>query len=211
VPRAPTASAGSSRSERLTLSGIGEPLHNHAVTTRFVEWARKQNLKSSLTTSGGPLPKLRTWLETVPHNGLTLSVHAGTEAVRKQLVPHGPALEPLFGLLASVLPTLTRKRHKKVALAYLMMDGVSAEDSELDAFAARAVPLGVAVHLFAYNPVRTSSQKPVSRARYEAAYERLRAQGLVVRMSSAARLEANGGCGTLVALSPPPRSAEQTS
>ena len=41
----------------------------------------------------------------------------------------------------------------------------------------------------------------VTRARYEAMYERLVRAGLErVRMSSKARLEPNGGCGTLVAL-----------
>jgi 23S rRNA (adenine2503-C2)-methyltransferase len=56
------------------------------------------------------------------------------------------------------------------------------------------------VHLYAYNPVPTSAHRGVSRARYEEIYARLTGAGLRVRMSSQARLEHNGGCGTLVAL-----------
>jgi 23S rRNA (adenine2503-C2)-methyltransferase len=152
----------------------------------------------SLTSSGGPLARLAEWLP-APHNGLTLSVHAGSEATRARLVPRGPALAPLFALLAERLPALTRKRRKKLALAYLLLAGENDDDAELDAFIARARPLGLAVHLYAYNPVPTSSQRTADRARYEQIYQRMREAGLTVRMSSQARIEANGGCGTLVA------------
>ncbi|MEM1415404.1 MAG: radical SAM protein [Myxococcota bacterium] len=183
---------------KLTLSGIGEPLHVPA-TEPFLDWARRGGLRVSLTTSGGPLHRLRAWLHR-PHNGLTLSVHAGTEALRARLVPKGPALGPLFAVLAEELPRLTATRRKKTALAYLVLRDASDAPMELDAFAARARPLGLAVHLYAHNPVATSPFEGVSREVYEAAYARLRAAGLVVRMSSTARREANGGCGTLVPL-----------
>ena len=97
---------------------------------------------------------------------------------------------------------MTRKRRKKTALAYLMVAGMNDSDDELDAFSERvlALPHPPAIHLYDLNPVPTSTLKGVERDRYEAAYARLREHGNVVRMSSAARLEANGGCGTLVAL-----------
>jgi 23S rRNA (adenine2503-C2)-methyltransferase len=183
---------------RLTLSGIGEPLHCPSAPD-FVRWSKAEGLPASLTTSGGPSPKLAEWMLDVPHNGITISVHAGTEAVRARLVPRGPALEPLFATLGELAPRLSSRRRKKLALAYLMIDGENDGDDELDAFAARVDPLGASVHLFAYNPFPTSSARPVTRARYEEAYERLTARGLRVRMSSKARVEANGGCGTLVA------------
>jgi 23S rRNA (adenine2503-C2)-methyltransferase len=186
---------------RVTVSGVGEPLHNHEQVRSFVTRCRERRIGPSLTTSGGPLPRLAEWLE-LPHNGLTVSVHAGTEAVRAELVPKGPALEPLFTLLEERIPRLTRSRRKKVALAYLAMADRNDSDEEVDAFVQRAAPHGLAVHLYAYNPVPTSGQAPITRARYEQLYERMRAAGLVVRMSSQARIEANGGCGTLVAQRP---------
>lgn len=185
--------------KRITLSGIGEPLHNHDATTRFLEWARSESLKTSLTTSGGPTKRLREWLG-LPHNGLTISVHAGTEATRARLVPKGPSLAALMSELRETLPKLTRTRRKKTALAYLLMRDDNDADAELDAFATLTADLELTTHLYAYNPVATSSTRAVSRERYEAAYARLSAAGLNVRMSSQARLEANGGCGTLVAI-----------
>lgn len=185
--------------QRITLSGVGEPLHNADVSLRFLGWCRAHRLPPSVTTSGGPLPRLRELLA-APHNGVTVSVHAGTEEVRARMVPRGPGLGQLFEVLAEVLPELSRTRQKKVALAYLLCAGDNDDDGELDAFAERAGPLGCSVHLFAMNEVPTSASRPATRERYEAAYARLVGAGLRVRMSSQARTEANGGCGTLVAL-----------
>ncbi len=187
--------------DRITVSGAGEPLHNHEVVRAFVDACRDTS-PTSVTTSGAPLTHLAEWLApTGPrHNGLTISVHAGTEAVRARLVPKGPALAPLFALLGDALPRASNKRKKKIALAYLVIEGDNDHDDELDAFAARARPLDLFVHLYAYNPVPTSAHRGVERARYEAIYARLVERGLRVRMSSKARTEDNGGCGTLVAL-----------
>jgi 23S rRNA (adenine2503-C2)-methyltransferase len=187
------------RLARVTVSGVGEPLHNHAVVRAFVEHCRTQRIWPSLTTSGGPLHRLREWLHSA-HNGLTISVHAGSEPVRARMVPNGPALAPLFDVLGAELPRMTQRRRRKTALAYLVIDGVNDGDAEIDAFVARARPLGLKVHLYAYNPVPTSVFTRLPEARYHAIYTRMVATGLRVRMSSQARIEANGGCGTLVAL-----------
>lgn len=183
---------------RVTASGVGEPLHAPDAVLAFIAWCRDRGTPTSFTTSGGPLPRLVQFLS-APHNGATVSVHAGLPATRARLVPKGPALEPLFATLRAELPKLSRKRRKKVALAYLMLAGENDSVEELAAFAELARPLGVAVHLYQHNAVPTSSLQGATRAAYEAAYELLRAEGLLVRMSSQARIEANGGCGTLVA------------
>jgi 23S rRNA (adenine2503-C2)-methyltransferase len=185
---------------RVTLSGSGEPMHASEACAEVVRRCHARRTPASITTSGGA--KLGAWLadDAPPHNGITISVHAGTEAVRRHMVPGGPPLEGLFALLAERVPKLPRKRRKKIALAYLVIEGANDSDDELDAFAARASSIGTAVHLYAHNAVPTSTLRGVGRQRYEAIYARLVASGLVVRMSSQARLEANGGCGTLVAL-----------
>jgi len=77
--------AGGEDVRRITVSGVGEPLHNHRAVDAFLGWCRARGLGMSLTTSGGPLKRLRHWLH-APHNGLTLSVHAGRERTRARLV-----------------------------------------------------------------------------------------------------------------------------
>lgn len=189
------------RVERVTLSGVGEPLHNWAAALELMRSCRERRIAPSLTTSGGPLTRLSEALH-APHNGLTISVHAGTEPVRAKLVPHAPPLAPLYDLLRNQIPTFTRRRRRKTALAYLVLAGDNDSDAEVDAFIARASPLGIAVHLYAYNPVAASGCARIEPGRYQAIYDRMRGAGLVTRMSSQARIEANGGCGTLVALRP---------
>lgn len=189
----------------VTVSGIGEPLHNATNVEQLVSWCRDRATPASVTTSGGPVARLGAWLRDAPehpfpHNGITISVHAGTDAARARLVPKGPPLAELFAAIADALPSMSRRRRKKTALAYLLIEGENDSGDELDAFAARAAPLGLAIHLYALNPVPTSTLRGPPRARYEAVYDRLRAAGLSVRMSSQARVEPNGGCGTLVAL-----------
>ncbi|MEM9864131.1 MAG: radical SAM protein [Myxococcota bacterium] len=135
--------------KRVTLSGVGEPLHNPA-SVAMLDECRRRDLGLSLTTSGGPLRRLEAWLRR-PHRGLTISVHAGTEAVRRKAVPKGPALEPLFQCLAATLPALSRQRQKKTALAYLLVRGLNDGRDELEAFVTRvsALPVQPAVHLYA--------------------------------------------------------------
>jgi 23S rRNA (adenine2503-C2)-methyltransferase len=185
--------------ERVTVSGVGEPLHNHRAVADFVLRCRRERIAPSLTTSGGPIARLVEWLA-LPHNGLTLSVHAGSEPVRARLVPRGPSLAELAACLADELPKLSRSRRKKIALAYLLVNDENDGDAELDAFAAAFARFALSVHLYAFNVVPTNAHRAVSRERYEQVYARLSAQGLRVRMSSQARVEENGGCGTLVAL-----------
>lgn len=184
---------------KVTVSGVGEPLHNARSVFAFIERCRAARIAPSVTTSGGPLERLAELLH-APHNGITLSVHAGSEATRARLVPRGPALEALYGLLHAEVPKLSRSRQRKIALAYLVVAGENDSDVEVDAFIARALTIRTPVHLYAYNTVPFRAHRPCSRARYEAIYQRMRAAGLVVRMSSKARTEENGGCGTLVAL-----------
>jgi 23S rRNA (adenine2503-C2)-methyltransferase len=184
---------------RVTVSGVGEPLHNDEVVHAFVRACHARGLAPSLTTSGGPLPKLARWLH-APHNGLTISVHSGSEPVRARMVPKGPALDPLFALLREEAGRMTQRRKRKTALAYLVIEGQNDGDDEVDAFIARALPLGFRIHLYAYNPVASSPFGRLHERRYAEIYARMAASGMRVAMSSKARIEANGGCGTLLAL-----------
>src|SRR5690606_25856327 len=121
--------------KRVTVSGVGEPLHNHRAVAEFVLRCRREQIAPSLTTSGGPIARLIEWFA-LPHNGLTLSIHAGRAETRARLVPRAPALAELAECLEGELPKLSRSRRKKLALAYLLVAGENDSDAELDAFSA---------------------------------------------------------------------------
>lgn len=195
---------------RVTISGVGEPLHNPEASRALVDWCRERDLGVSITTSGGPLRNLRPWLEEVPHRGVTLSVHAGTEPVRERTVPRGPRLDPLFEQLRTTLPGLGARRRRRLALAYLLVAGLNDDDDEIDAFIERARPLGIKTHLYRYNPVPSSPFRAVDDDRYNRFAARMKDAGLQVRQSSVARTRKNGGCGTLVALTRTGTAADPT-
>ncbi len=183
---------------RITISGVGEPLHNAAPVEAFLHWCRKQRLAPSLTTSGGNPDKLRHFVD-LPHNGLTVSVHAGSESLRRKLVPHGPSLASVLDTVESSFPKLSRSRQRRLSLAYLLLDGWNDDPSETQAFAERARRIGASVYLYRLNPVAGSAFQPAREGRYEQVVAAWRNAGLEVRRSSLARTENNGGCGTLVA------------
>ena len=183
---------------RVTVSGVGEPLHNFEAVRAFVDFCRQQRLAPSVTTSGGPTAKLRD-LFGLPHNGLTISMHAGTEATRRRLVPHGPTLAALVEVVEQQFAKLSRSKQRCVSLAYLLLSGVNDDDGEVEAFAGMVAPLSVSVYLYRLNHVAGSAFLPANDARYQAVYDAWKAQGIEVRRSSLARVENNGGCGTLVA------------
>ncbi len=192
--------------QRITISGVGEPLHNATTVEAFLHWCRKQRLAPSLTTSGGSADKLRHFID-LPHNGLTLSVHAGSEPTRRKLVPHGPALASVLDTVESCFPKLSRSRRRRLSLAYLLLEGWNDDPNETRAFAERARSIGASVYLYRLNPVAGSAFQPAREERYQQIVTAWRSAGLEVRRSSLARTEDNGGCGTLVAgRSAPPES-----
>ncbi len=189
---------------RVTISGVGEPLHNLAAVAPFITWGQTEDLPVSLTTSGGPLRRLHECLA-MPHRGLTISVHAGHEDTRARLVPKGPTLAALFDALDQVVAQSSRARRRKLALAYLLLEGINDSDEEVDAFLDRARPLDVKIQLYAHNAIPGDTQHRTEARRYRAVYERMRDVGVDIRRSSRARIQVNGGCGTLLAF-PVPRS-----
>lgn len=192
---------------RVTVSGVGEPLHNHHNVASFARWCADRDLGLTLTTSGGPLRRLREWME-LPHRGLTLSIHAGTEETRAKMVPKGPPLAQLFDTVRDELGRISNMRRKRLALAYLLIKDRNDSDEEFDAFLDRVDGLGIKIHLYAYNPVPTNDLQGITESRYTELYQRVRDRGLDVRKSSQARVQENGGCGTLVAVRRDARAAK---
>ncbi|MBN2645125.1 MAG: radical SAM protein [Desulfuromonadaceae bacterium] len=181
--------------ERITLSGIGEPLQALTTVEAFVA---SVELPVSVTTSGQPLTALKRFLM-ARHNGLMLSVHAGTAAVHRQLVPRGPDFEALWRLLAQQWPLLSRRRRRKIGINYLLLAGVNDTAEELAALTERLQGFPeITLHLLTWNPVEGQPWRSPGDATMAAVADGLRVQGLNVRLANRWRRQALGGCGTLV-------------
>lgn len=183
--------------KRLTLSGIGEPLHNFSVVVRFMEDCRKIGLPVSLTTTGADLLSFSRLL-LLDHNGVALSLHAGTGPVHRRLVPSGPVYDRIWDLLHGMWPGLSRRRRKKISINYLLLQGINDTDEEVAALARRlrAFP-EISLHLLQCNPVPGSSYASPPAWRREEIFQTWASAGINVRRANSWRKQESGGCGTL--------------
>lgn len=187
--------------KRLTLSGIGEPLHNFPVVAEFL---RHSPLPVSLTTSGGPLESLATAFD-LPHNGLMLSLHAGSEEVHRRLLPKVPGLELLAECVTRNLASLSRRARRRFGVNYLLLEGINDNQREFDGLLRllEAWPDST-LHLLFCNPVAESPFASPSEEGFAAAYHYLAKRHPQVRRPNRWRRQAQGGCGTLVMEGPGP-------
>ncbi|PLX93501.1 MAG: hypothetical protein C0621_07410 [Desulfuromonas sp.] len=184
--------------KRLTLSGIGEPLHNAETVMTFLKECRNKALPLSLTTTGYDLSRLEEFL-TLPHNGLMLSLHAGTTMAHRRLIPHGPDFNQLWNLLEQNLPRLSRRQRRKIGVNYLLLKGRNDSLTEVDALITRLRPFpDLTLHLLRHNPVPESAYASSDETVLQRLYDHLCQAGVQVRRPNRWRNQSDGGCGTLV-------------
>ncbi len=184
---------------RLTLSGIGEPLHNLANVADFVHSCATQGLPVSLTSTGSP-PQSLPELLALPHNGVMLSLHAGIAATHRRLLPHAADLEEIWSTFDSSLTTLSRRSRRKLGINYLLLAGVNDGAVEIDTLTRRLQPWPeLTLHLLTLNPVPGTPWQSPSPATIDALHRQLSAAGINVRRANRWRQQLEGGCGTLVA------------
>jgi len=184
---------------RLTLSGIGEPLHNFQAVAKFIESQQAGGLPVSLTSCGAPLHHLETALH-LPHNGLMLSLHAGTAATHRRLVPQGPDWGDLWGLLQRELPSLSRRRRRKIGINFLVLPEINDRPAELAALADLLAPFpDLTLHLLSLNPIDLKGRSWPAAADLERVANYFLCRGNNVRRANRWRRETEGGCGTLLA------------
>jgi 23S rRNA (adenine2503-C2)-methyltransferase len=182
---------------RVTVSGIGEPLHNFSSLVTFLARCRAAALPVSLTTTGGPLGFFRQILR-LPHNGLMLSLHGGKPATHHRLVPHAPGFNRLLECLTQELPTLSRRRRRKVGINYLLLHGVNDDRSEFLSLLPwlRRFP-EITLHLLTCNAVPDSIYCSPPAKEIDALHRWLCSLGIHVRRPNPWRNQQTGGCGTL--------------
>ncbi|NPA41393.1 MAG: radical SAM protein [Aquificae bacterium] len=180
--------------KRIAVAGIGEPLANFKnVLSAFLK-LKREGLKVSFYTTGFPVSNLLTLLD-MPHNGVTISIHSLSERKRKLLLPYAGSLKHLISALRKKLPSLTKKKRRKISLAYLLLKKVNDSPEELTRLGKLAKELDVGITLLYYNQV--GDYEPPSPEEYENAFLLLRSMGVRVTLSTRFRKDKVGGCGTL--------------
>lgn len=185
--------------KRVTLSGIGEPLHNWKNVLAFMEFCDHEKTPLSLTTIGAPLKNLDQLFQ-LPHNGLMLSLHAGTVGTHRKMVPGGPPFEGLWDVLRYHYNNMSRRKRKKIGINYLLIQRVNDSIDELERLLMLLKPFPeLTLHLLGCNSNSGSSLVSPGTSGFDAAYTFLRSGFSNVRRNNRWRRQKNGGCGTLLA------------
>ncbi|PLX66492.1 MAG: hypothetical protein C0602_12610 [Denitrovibrio sp.] len=180
--------------KRITLSGIGEPLSNLENVEHFIS---ESKYPVSLTTSVPDASLLKKIIK-LKHNGVMLSLHAGSFETHKKLIPKSDSLNLIFEAMTDIWGEISGNRKRKIGFNYLLFDGINDTDEEISAFIGKMLQFKEAtVHLLLCNHVERSRFRSPDIDLFQEIYEKMRDAGLNVRRANNWRKEAEGGCGTL--------------
>lgn len=182
--------------QRLTISGIGEPLQNWGNVRSFMTSCQKQGPGFSVTTTGVAIQHLEE-LITLATNGVMLSLHAATADIHRQLIPKGPDFLQLCNEIDRIYPLISRRRRRKLGINYLLLAGINDRPSDQQALLTlmQRWP-DFTLHLLRYNPVAGMNfhSDPDN---IDDWHDSLLKEGISVRRPNRWRTSADGGCGTL--------------
>jgi 23S rRNA (adenine2503-C2)-methyltransferase len=184
----------------LVMMGMGEPFHNYAAVMKMVGilhdrvglnfGARRMTISTSGVVPG--IEKLA--LEPYQVN-LAISIHAGNDELRSQLVPLN-ARWPLDVLLKAVRG-YCKTTGRRVSFEYALIAGVNDSDEDARELARRIQRLLCHVNVIPLNPNPTMPYERPSEARIHAFAEVLRAQGIPTTVRYSRGVDIAAACGQL--------------
>lgn len=195
------------RSVRVTnvvLMGMGEPLANYDVVKEALEiMIRRMGISATritLSTAGLSVGLDKLLVDrTFPPVRIALSLHAGTDAVRSQLMPsHSQTSMARLAAWAKKCVSVRANRRLHLTLEYLMIAGVN--DSEMEAAAVarlfRDIRHRVKINLIPYNATGTAwrSTTPQNILRFQ---EWLTRAGFVTKIRISYGADIQAACGQL--------------
>ena len=181
---------------RLTISGIGEPLHNWENVRNFMVDCHRQGLEVSVTTTGVATLHLEELIK-LAGNGVMISLHAARPELHRQLIPNGPDFRLLCAEIERIYPLISRRQRRKIGINYLLFNGMN--DQEDDLLALQELMQrwqDFTLHLLRYNPV-AGMDFHSNPDKMDQWHDYLQEKGVSVRRPNRWRSSADGGCGTL--------------
>ena len=184
----------------LVMMGMGEPFHNYAAVMKLVAilhdpaglnfGARRITISTSGVVPG--IEKLA--LEPYQVN-LAISIHAGNDELRSQLVPLN-ARWPLDALLKAVRG-YCKTTGRRVSFEYALIAGVNDADEDARQLAQRIKRLLCHVNVIPLNPTPAAPYERPSEARIHAFAEVLRANGIPTTVRYSRGVDIGAACGQL--------------
>jgi 23S rRNA (adenine2503-C2)-methyltransferase len=192
-----------SRERRVTnvvFMGMGEPLANYDGMIRAIRWLtdprgldmRQRGITVSTVGLIRPIERLT---EEGLQVGLTISLHAPDDELRRQLIPTagGVTIDALLAVGANYQQTTGRR----VTYAYALLEEVNDSPEQACALAARLRGKPVHVNLIPYNPTAGDDLRRPSRERVRAFRQELIEVGINATVRIERGVEIAAACGQL--------------
>jgi len=190
------------RLTHLVFMGMGEPLHNAA--------AVGDALDVLLDAHGLPFAQRNVTVSTVgllrPLRGLAerfggklqlaLSLHAGTDATRRAILPVARTVS--LAQLKAALLAHPFPGQQKLMLEYVVLPGVNDTDEEVEGLAAFVEGLPAVVNLIPFNPFPGAPFRSPDADEIRSLWKRLKARGIPNTVRWPRGREAQGACGQLM-------------
>jgi len=199
--RAALAPAGR-RLTHLVFMGMGEPLHNadavlaalRVLTDPHGQPMARRNL--TVSTVGLLRPLRRLGDELGGKIQLAISLHAGTDATRRRILPVARSVS--LAQLRDALAAHPFPGSQKLMLEYVLLPGVNDGDDEVRGLARFTEGLPAVVNIIPFNPFVGAAFRPPTSAEIEAFWRSLRAAGIANTVRWPRGRDANGACGQLM-------------
>lgn len=186
---------------RLVFMGMGEPLHAYASTRDALRVLMDPHglcmgSKQICVSTVGLVPRMKQFSDDFGGRVLlALSLHAGTDATRRRIVPTAKASS--ITALRQALLDHPLPGTRKLMLEYVVLPGVNDTPEEMDGVAAFSEGLPVMINLIPFNPFPGSTFRSPELAEVQALFLGLRQRGLPVAVRWPRGRGAHGACGQL--------------
>ena len=192
--------ASHGRVTNIVFMGMGEPLANYAETIAAIRWlTRPEGLglrQRGITVSTvGLVRAIDRLAEEGLQIGLTISLHAPDDELRRDLIPTatGTTIEDLVAAARRYIERCGRR----VTFAYALLDHVNDEPAQARALARRIRGIQAHVNLIPYNPTAGPDLRRPSVGRVRAFQRELQAEGINATVRIERGVEIAAACGQL--------------
>lgn len=188
------------RISHVVIMGTGEPLDNYENAVRFIRLITDENGygmsgRSVTLSTCGIVPGIRRLAEENLQITLALSLHASSDAKRREIMP--VAYKWTVRELMEACSYYFDKTGRRVTFEYSLISGVNDSAQEASDLAMLAKPLHAHINLIPVNPVRERQFRRPSGSAVAAFKNKLEKCGANVSIRRALGKDIDGACGQL--------------
>lgn len=174
--------------------GTGEPLLNmNAVVKIFNKWSGV--CEDAFLTTSVPNINLLSEILNYPFKKIFISMHSLDSITRHELMPHSLPPDNISAYLSSMVRNHADK--PEIFIGYLLLSGINDSEENISELIKFCQLTSLPAYLMVYNKIEKNSKLYTNLSRLESIIELFKDKNILYSVSSPARQDKIGGCGTL--------------